>query len=121
MERTRGFTLVEVLVSLALLGLALVGLDYLQLQFLSFNRASEAVHQAVQVSRAISAYQFNHLTITVPFDWQAGLVQGRFIHQDEDAWAITWGGFEGEVCTKAVFEVRGCIPPLTQLDLRSLN
>lgn len=110
----------EVLVSLAILGVALLGVTRIELQLLSFHRASVAVHQAVQVSRAISAYQSVHINNTdssFPLDWQNALVKGRLLPVGENnEWAVTWGGFEGDVCAAVIAEVRGCLPPLAWLD-----
>lgn len=114
----RGFTLLEVLVSLGLITVLLLGLDAAQADVLKQARVGENTDKAHVMVSAYTAYQFAHRPEAVeslPDVWQAAvaasLPQGNAAlgHDELSPLVVAFGGIVASQCSPASPGISGCI------------
>lgn len=118
MQKSLGFTLLEVLISLFLLSLALIGINSVQLSAIHQTRDAYHTQQALTFAQNMSTYLRAHHG--EGGDYQAGWVaevqsrlpQGRAIINGSYPHyqiSVLWGDRPPQICDKSKSGTSGCI------------
>jgi prepilin-type N-terminal cleavage/methylation domain-containing protein len=109
MRKASGFTLLEVLISLALLSIAILGMDGLQWRMLQNMRYQTYAVKAQQLALGLAAHQRIHpLNAASQKTAAVCLPQGRVEVQAERV-IVAWGGLAPSACTQSVIGRVGCV------------
>lgn len=113
----RGFTLLEVVVSLSLITILLLGLDAAEADVLKQTRVSANTDKAHSLISAFTAYQFAHRVDgieSLPQRWE-GLVESSLPQGNAVLGAnalsplvVAYGGASASQCGRATFGTSGC-------------
>lgn len=109
MRKASGFTLLEIVISLALLSIAILGMDGLQWRMLQSRRYQTYAVKAQQFALGLAARQRIHsFNQTSQKEVAACLPQGRFEVQRKRV-IVAWGGLLPSTCTQSVIGRAGCV------------
>ncbi|HEU5281203.1 MAG TPA: prepilin-type N-terminal cleavage/methylation domain-containing protein [Gammaproteobacteria bacterium] len=112
MQKASGFTLLEVLISLALLSIAILGMDGLQWRVLQNMRYQTYAVKAQQLALGLAARQGIHPAAVLSDNTRkavsACLPQGRFEVQAKRV-IVAFGGLAPSACTQSIIGRAGCV------------